>query len=194
MTIGGDVVNNADGELSLREAVALTNSSINKDRQFIISFKDTFNDGAEKVVVESTTISVLSKAQVIVDGDLTINGGTGRITLSRTTGTHNYFTVGLNANFTLRNLDAVGDAAAGRFASVTGGDLTLDNVAVSNMSGVVLTDGVGMLTVSNSIFSKNVGTEQIYAKNGASITIIDSKFKEHIFRSSLRAAEIGSKA
>ena len=160
-----DIVAN-DGKLSLREALAITNSNPNAD---LISFDSSL---AGKTIVLSSQLQIT--ADVTIDGDtngddkadITLSGGNANGILRST---------GAGTDLSVRSLTLTNGAAVygGAIYAGGGGTLQVSHSTISNSSGSSFGGGIftfGDAYVANSTFSGNSagagGGGGIYSRYG----------------------------
>jgi predicted outer membrane repeat protein len=147
VTTVNDVVNASDAVLSLREPIGAANTSACADR---IEFAN---------VVQGQTI-VLTGGELVVAGDITIDGGTG---------------VNIDANDTSRVLRLAEDTTAAiAHLTITGGS------AVDG--GGILVEGGGSLSLTEAVVAGNAATGRggsIQAARYTSLTLTDTTVSDN---------------
>lgn len=173
VTTDQDVVDAIDGVLSLREAVARSNASTERDT---IQFAPSL-EGRALVLTQGEV--VLSR-DVAIDGD-TDNDGT-EVTLSGDEASRIIRTVGSGTDTVLRDLTLTdgGSVAEGGAAFLGGGSLTLQGCTVSDSiaakgGGIYAAAGTVLTVAESSIVDcggkQNLGSEDFasYASSGGGI-------------------------
>lgn len=168
-----DDVTADDGQLTLREAIALANATAEADE---IQFDPTVFTGPQTIT--------LGGSELAIDRDLTITGtGQSDLVIDGNNGSRVFLISNTNdANVTLTNLTIQGGRATAvsfgaGIRNDSGGELTLDTVLItgndgSGGSGIFNSSTTGTLTVTNSSISNNSGSAGI--NNSGTLTITNS--------------------
>ncbi|HKU74722.1 MAG TPA: choice-of-anchor Q domain-containing protein [Pyrinomonadaceae bacterium] len=173
-----DVVNNADGLCTLREAIVAVNT--NTASGAVAGECVAGNSSGSDAVDLTGLTGSITVASLLPDlsSDMTLTGpGAGTLTVSRSTSTSWMFFISSNATVSISGLSLQGGASDTNTGIANLGILNLTDCKVSGF-GKGLSNGLKTLTISNCVVSGNVNGGGISVGSGT-VNLIDSEVNDN---------------